>query len=349
MVEEEFIRAEFHCGWRVIEKPDGYTFINLRGEIMPHRFWKVSDFDEETGVAQVEFMAKGKGCVTFDGRVLPLPFDGKLVDTLTDNKSVYKIHLPHKHIIYRVYDSKTKKLEDKFADWTIVKTFKDGGKLVAVAKKNYRFVDKDGELGYINYKDWLDTSIGTLVTHTGTLWFPIDKPELSNETLYLDHQDEKGMYFTGRKGEFLLTKDGELVPFQFMDKPQPLRRVYAPSPKNPEILLHSKNITVYQKKPSQKYHTVALDVEGQKYALEELGENLKVLGAYKNNETKRVYLYGRHDGEEPTWWNLDENGNVDKLRDVCDYGYDKYGSIVSQGKTVIFKAKDIENQSAKTL
>ena len=65
MVEEDFIRAEFHCGWRAVERPDGYTFVNLKGQVMPHRFWKVSDFDEETGVAQVEFMKGGKGCVTF--------------------------------------------------------------------------------------------------------------------------------------------------------------------------------------------------------------------------------------------------------------------------------------------
>ncbi len=351
MVEEDFIRAEFHCGWRVIEKPDGYTFINLKGQVMPHRFWKVSDFDEETGVAQVEFMTFGRGCVTFDCRVLPLPFDGEIVDQLTEEKGVYKIHLPHKRTIYRVYNSKTKKLEDKFADWKIVKTFKDGGKLVGVAPKSYRFVDKGGKLSVLSYREWMDTSLGTLVTHNGVAWAPIQEGKLNTfEMYFLDHQDEKGMYFKGEKGEFLLTKDGEFTPFQFEDvNLQRLNKNSTPTHKNPDVLLHSKNITVYKKKPSQKYHTVALDVEGQRYALEELGEDLKVLGAYKNSETKQVYLFGRHDGEDAIWWNLDEKGNVEKLSDVCDYGYDKYGTIVSQGKTVIFKARDIENQSAKTL
>ncbi len=351
MIEEDFLRAEFHCGWRVIEKPDGYTFINLKGEIMPHRFWKVSDFDEKTGVAQVQFLKIGKGCVTYDGRVLLMPFDGELVDRLTNDKSVYKIHLPHKRITYRIYNSKTQKLEDEFSDWKIAKTFKDGSRLVGVAKNSYHFVDKNGKIGIFNYREWLDTSVGTLVTISGLTWTFIQDGEANNfETYFLDHQDENGMFFTGKKGKAVLTKDGEFVLCDSKKiKPQPLGRASETTHKNPDVLLHSKNITVYKKKPSQKYYSVALDVEGHIYSLEELGEDLKVSGAYKNNETKQVYLYGRHNGEEMTWWNLDENGNVDKLSDVCEYGYDKHGSIVSKGKTVIFKARDIENQSAKSL
>ncbi len=340
----------YHCGWKLVETNKGYTFINPDKKQMPYYFWTASNFSEETGVAQVEFMRGGSGCVTADMRILDFPFDGKLIDSIDADRGVYEIKVPHKRHTFKVYSPKTKKYGDTFQSWTVQKVLPEGGRLVQISPKNCIFVNSKGEITW-GIRKWMETSLGIMVSINDGYWYILNDDAKSRRDTYtflLHSEDENGIYFKSAGRDFLVRKDGtvqyldEKLKFELREKPQPTSAKY-------DKYVQSGKIHAYKTKSTDKYFQVFVDTDDKRYALEELGESLKVSYAYKGAGSSQIFLYGHHTGEEMAWWHIDQQGNVEPLKNVMQYGYDKYGSIVSGGKTIIYKAQEIEDKYSKIL
>lgn len=355
MEEEVRHPGPFVYGWRVIETKEGYTYQNENGEILSGRFWWGGDFNPETGVAPVEFLEGGSGCVTSDGRVVNYPLDAQLVKKFKSGKELVKVKTANKSY-YTVYDPQRKEFDEyrKFPLYKSIHQFRNGTELVRVAANKFSLVNEKGEFSRV-FTHWINLKDGLYISWLPKFWQKMEDGALTAECFYVLKKVDAGevvkFRYGARDGQVkILTEAREFIPY---DKKEESHKNLTPAKSKEKVVKHFGKISATKAHKDDPYYQISVNIDQEHYSLEDLGEHLLVLDALQYSRNKDfVYVYGMESAaQDPEWWQIDMLGNAEKLVDVCpNHSYDEHGAIVDgKGNIVVNGAREVEKtHSANT-